>query len=118
MIRRPPRSTLFPYTTLFRSLRAQRQQQSLNMPRPARVQFAQHGLRFDETPFLQQELRRSHQTRKTPLAVPFLRPFEPLIAPAELPQPLPRTRRNKTRETRRRAQLGRSRGESLSPDKF
>src|SRR5258708_19522123 len=105
MIRRPPRSTLFPYTTLFRSLRAQRQQQSLNMPRPARVQFAQHGLRFDETPFLQQELRRSHQTRKTPLAVPFLRPFEPLIAPPEFPQPPPPTRPNHTPSTRPRPPL-------------
>src|SRR5258705_1090182 len=27
MIRRPPRSTLFPYTTLFRSLRARREQE-------------------------------------------------------------------------------------------
>src|SRR2546422_4932393 len=32
MIRRPPRSTLFPYTTLFRSLRCQRRR----TPRPVR----------------------------------------------------------------------------------
>src|SRR3712207_8693005 len=35
MIRRPPRSTLFPYTTLFRSLRAQ--------PRHARGRTDHHG---------------------------------------------------------------------------
>src|SRR5712672_675071 len=88
------------------------------MPRPTRVQLEQHGPRLYKPPFLKQELRRSHQTRKTPLAVPFFRPFEPLIAPAELPQPLRRTRRKKTRETRRRAQLGRARGEFLGPDKL
>src|SRR2546429_3807548 len=33
MIRRPPRSTLFPYTTLFRSLRLPRRQQILQEPR-------------------------------------------------------------------------------------
>src|SRR5258708_20380577 len=35
MIRRPPRSTLFPYTTLFRSLRAEQQvRQTLEIERP------------------------------------------------------------------------------------
>src|SRR2546430_12045629 len=37
MIRRPPRSTLFPYTTLFRSLGRQRYQA------PAHIQQAAHG---------------------------------------------------------------------------
>src|SRR5256885_12672705 len=37
MIRRPPRSTLFPYTTLFRSgLRVRRAQPRARLPRPAR----------------------------------------------------------------------------------
>jgi len=99
-------------------LRAQRQQQGRDMPGPARVQFAQNGSCFEEAPFLQQELRRSHQAGETPLAVPFLRPLEPLIAPAELAQPLRRTCRKKTRETRRRAQSGRPRGEFLSADKL
>src|SRR5438874_8937355 len=36
MIRRPPRSTLFPYTTLFRSLRHSRQSHSLRHRAPAR----------------------------------------------------------------------------------
>src|SRR5256885_1716018 len=48
MIRRPPRSTLFPYTTLFRSRRSVRRQAELR----ARVQrhaAPQHaGLRRDE----------------------------------------------------------------------
>jgi hypothetical protein len=88
-------------------LRAQRQQQCCYMPRPSRVQFSQHGSRFDEAPFVQQELRRSHQTSKTPLTVPFFRPLEPLIAPAELPQPLRRTCCEKAREARRRPQFGR-----------
>src|SRR3712207_7372038 len=33
MIRRPPRSTLFPYTTLFRSARVLRRQRRLPLPR-------------------------------------------------------------------------------------
>src|SRR2546422_9962537 len=36
MIRRPPRSTLFPYTTLFRSLRAGQSRQRKNLRRAAR----------------------------------------------------------------------------------
>src|SRR5256886_13530080 len=40
MIRRPPRSTLFPYTTLFRSLPA---------ARPAHAAAAHHGYRRDRT---------------------------------------------------------------------
>src|SRR3712207_8023117 len=39
MIRRPPRSTLFPYTTLFRSLTAERQAVSTNNPRLVVVVF-------------------------------------------------------------------------------
>src|SRR2546429_7352167 len=45
MIRRPPRSTLFPYTTLFRS-----QQPALNlMPRPSSVQAGTGSLRLDSS---------------------------------------------------------------------
>ena len=88
------------------------------MPGPARVQFAQHGSRLEEAPFLQQEFRRGHQAGEAPLTVPFLRALEPLIAPAELPQPLCRTRRKKTRETRRRAQPGRPGGELLGAHKL
>src|SRR2546423_8113292 len=56
MIRRPPRSTLFPYTTLFRSLRpalrlarllrsAARQPPSLPRPRPDAAQDRRRGAR-------------------------------------------------------------------------
>src|SRR3712207_7032715 len=38
MIRRPPRSTLFPYTTLFRSDRPRRRE-----PRPLRLRRQRHG---------------------------------------------------------------------------
>src|SRR5437773_7931080 len=34
MIRRPPRSTLFPYTTLFRSCRTRRARKTRRMPSP------------------------------------------------------------------------------------
>src|SRR2546425_7242381 len=34
MIRRPPRSTLFPYTTLFRSVRGNRRRREVGLPRP------------------------------------------------------------------------------------
>src|SRR5690349_23096587 len=45
MIRRPPRSTLFPYTTLFRS-RGRPDQQSLRAgPQPLRVQLRLGGRR-------------------------------------------------------------------------
>src|SRR2546430_11874098 len=37
MIRRPPRSTLFPYTTLFRSVQRRRERERFEQP-PARVQ--------------------------------------------------------------------------------
>src|SRR5438105_5709832 len=52
MIRRPPRSTLFPYTTLFRSLRrgdlrqpARRDERSARHADAARSQGAAHALR-------------------------------------------------------------------------
>src|SRR3712207_6949541 len=44
MIRRPPRSTLFPYTTLFRSLK------SLSRTRPLRVHGKSLGLDIHEQP--------------------------------------------------------------------
>src|SRR2546426_8055803 len=37
MIRRPPRSTLFPYTTLFRSFKAEIDEWSRTLPRPYEV---------------------------------------------------------------------------------
>src|SRR2546422_5415291 len=37
MIRRPPRSTLFPYTTLFRSVRGRREQHLLGEPEGGQV---------------------------------------------------------------------------------
>src|SRR3989442_9861330 len=42
MIRRPPRSTLFPYTTLFRSLREERRHREHLVPRIE--QSLQHGV--------------------------------------------------------------------------
>src|SRR5256885_3268828 len=46
MIRRPPRSTLFPYTTLFRSLRARSRARPAGGPGPATgVRGGQGGLR-------------------------------------------------------------------------
>src|SRR5438034_3901169 len=44
MIRRPPRSTLFPYTTLFRSRRSC----TTGGPRPSRRRFASTGVRSEE----------------------------------------------------------------------
>src|SRR2546430_8755618 len=43
MIRRPPRSTLFPYTTLFRSVRGDR---NLELARPSARQRARAGDRL------------------------------------------------------------------------
>src|SRR3712207_8173689 len=45
MIRRPPRSTLFPYTTLFRSAAARRvDPDALRVGQPARRRLAPHAL--------------------------------------------------------------------------
>src|SRR5438445_8851541 len=52
MIRRPPRSTLFPYTTLFRSRRQVRQKLREHDPRVARTERAG---RLDEIPFPQRD---------------------------------------------------------------
>src|SRR6266542_4054914 len=41
MIRRPPRSTLFPYTTLFRSCRLPDQARAIQEPWPVPVAFSQ-----------------------------------------------------------------------------
>src|SRR5438477_997985 len=43
MIRRPPRSTLFPYTTLFRSRREQRGERWRHGPLPNRLAGASHA---------------------------------------------------------------------------
>src|SRR2546430_13419600 len=45
MIRRPPRSTLFPYTTLFRSLRAMRREPSQQLLQDQCVQCRRIALR-------------------------------------------------------------------------
>src|SRR3712207_8536185 len=52
MIRRPPRSTLFPYTTLFRSVRPGRQGRVLSrhLPRPRRRDRAGHRRRAAALP--------------------------------------------------------------------
>src|SRR2546426_1225686 len=52
MIRRPPRSTLFPYTTLFRSDRAERRKARLAIgfdgARESRSRFGGHSFRSEE----------------------------------------------------------------------
>src|SRR2546425_9043835 len=60
MIRRPPRSTLFPYTTLFRSVETYRR----NVPvRKSQAQFApSYDLRSDAGPHKQSATRRSLPT--------------------------------------------------------
>src|SRR3712207_8051668 len=42
MIRRPPRSTLFPYTTLFRSRASPRLSEPRWRPKPSRIRLARH----------------------------------------------------------------------------
>src|SRR3989449_11724516 len=48
MIRRPPRSTLFPYTTLFRSLLRGHEHEAGHLPPPSRNPFVQMQIRFEE----------------------------------------------------------------------
>src|SRR5690242_20949391 len=49
MIRRPPRSTLFPYTTLFRSQRGLRDIEPLALEQLAQPLLARHRLRPDDS---------------------------------------------------------------------
>src|SRR2546422_9683313 len=58
MIRRPPRSTLFPYTTLFRSMQAL-------AAAGERVEALDHGRRFDA--FVRQELGAEPSAQVTAL---------------------------------------------------
>src|SRR5256885_7257962 len=53
MIRRPPRSTLFPYTTLFRSLAAPTMITAVVASGPVNaVRFQPEGLQFEQTAYL------------------------------------------------------------------
>src|SRR2546429_6633472 len=54
MIRRPPRSTLFPYTTLFRSVYAERRR--LAEPDPAEIRLRHVGRSEEHTSELQSRL--------------------------------------------------------------
>src|SRR2546422_7969433 len=52
MIRRPPRSTLFPYTTLFRSIRSQKRGHAEaldSLPMPTYEYRCPNGHRFEKT---------------------------------------------------------------------
>src|SRR5256714_10740284 len=51
MIRRPPRSTLFPYTTLFRSLVVQFEDVPLTAESPLVVTFKPNEVTFERTHF-------------------------------------------------------------------
>src|SRR5258708_12100071 len=52
MIRRPPRSTLFPYTTLFRSLQG-KSRRSCPVPAPTSTRIAHHSRSEEHTSELQ-----------------------------------------------------------------
>src|SRR2546430_10729172 len=56
MIRRPPRSTLFPYTTLFRSSRS-----CLDHPELARPASLANKLHFETTRWIQMHRERSEE---------------------------------------------------------
>src|SRR4051812_49576461 len=62
MIRRPPRSTLFPYTTLFRSVHARRQGQVDARDDPER---RREGVDAPAAAATQQARRRRRQDRKS-----------------------------------------------------
>src|SRR5688572_32744174 len=59
MIRRPPRSTLFPYTTLFRSLRTKRRREKISNELMADRRYGTLTARL---------LRSTHHTTKAPTA--------------------------------------------------
>src|SRR5260221_838875 len=82
MIRRPPRSTLFPYTTLFRSCRRGRECESPRRPRPVRP-----GRSEEHTSELQShsdlvcrlllEKKKYHCTKTTAVVTPHQYPGRP-----------------------------------------
>src|SRR5947209_9012432 len=61
MIRRPPRSTLFPYTTLFRSLERRGRDQRLELP------FLESGLGVEALFLGEAAVVRRHLVRAQPL---------------------------------------------------
>src|SRR3712207_8900759 len=67
MIRRPPRSTLFPYTTLFRSVRLERQHilSSLFHNAPCDLFLAAHGIDGDDTAVQVQQLQQGGDRRRS-----------------------------------------------------
>src|SRR5438874_8962447 len=71
MIRRHPRSTLFPYTTLFRSLQLEHADVALDRQRRLRIELAagvaQVGVRAVAQPDLADRRRRSRDRKSTRL---------------------------------------------------
>src|SRR3712207_9010028 len=67
MIRRPPRSTLFPYTTLFRSSSAGRRLRPLWRLRVGRTDFVHLRSRFPGDRYLPAELPRARDRKSTRL---------------------------------------------------
>src|SRR2546430_10786021 len=75
MIRRPPRSTLFPYTTLFRSVRQSGRDRPAARESPARCSSPAYSYRRRQGPFLLSEpvsdpvsdfsVEESHPDRKS-----------------------------------------------------
>src|SRR5256885_3313778 len=65
MIRRPPRSTLFPYTTLFRSENAQGVAQHSGVADPLGVALGQGEIRLGAVGLLGGMEPRSHGDRKS-----------------------------------------------------
>src|SRR5260370_11580064 len=65
MIRRPPRSTLFPYTTLFRSSNALDSSASTERPSPVMLSAAKHLAATRDRPFAEFPLSEAHVLRVT-----------------------------------------------------
>src|SRR2546425_8620404 len=65
MIRRPPRSTLFPYTTLFRSMRLDHP----NVCRILRLGESEDGLIYLVMPFLKGELLSDREVKSGPMSL-------------------------------------------------
>src|SRR5258708_25879289 len=87
MIRRPPRSTLFPYTTLFRSIEAAALDHALDvirmiqepglMPRNPPARSEEHTSELQSPDHLVCRLLLEKKNRKRPAGVPFIREERP-----------------------------------------
>src|SRR6266542_1242675 len=67
MIRRPPRSTLFPYTTLFRSATSPNQAAAFSLQRARKIDMARLNRGYQRKQHCRSDANRHAQSQNTPV---------------------------------------------------